>query len=167
MSSKQVSNSWFLLLLVWKEGRGRPNPSLKYMAREDGSNLIYGWSRLSRCKALRNFPQYLGRRTIQNKPQILHWLQTNELCKNPKINLDFKNSQNQKCTSLKGYKSNPIRSLTILEAQDQEVGEFYSVQGCRTTVSEASKFWKGRSGSFPWIPSLDFEKTPLKKKCIY
>ena len=40
----------------------------------------------------------------------------------------------------------PTRPFTILEPQDQDIGEFYVVQERRTTDFEASKLWKGSSG---------------------
>ena len=43
--------------------------------------------------------------------------------------------------------SYPTGPFTISEPRNQEIGEFYVVQGRRTTYFEASKLWKGGSGS--------------------
>ena len=41
----------------------------------------------------------------------------------------------------------PTNPFTMLEPQDQEIGEFYVLQERRATDFEASKLWKGSSGS--------------------
>ena len=42
----------------------------------------------------------------------------------------------------------PTKPFTILDAQDQEIGETYVVQERRATDFEALKLWKSSSGYF-------------------
>ena len=45
-----------------------------------------------------------------------------------------------------GSKYLPTNTFTVLEPQDQEIGECYVVQERRVTDFEAPKLWKGSSG---------------------
>ena len=53
----------------------------------------------------------------------------------------------------------PTNPFTMLEPQDQEIGEFYVLQERRATDFEASKLWKGSSGSVERLQKSSSEKS--------